>query len=142
MLHVAAVLLFDRFRAPRLVAFGLAGASVRWTLIARVASPAALLALQPLHALSFAVVWLGFLSWTRRRAPAHLIGTVQGLFTASAAAGSVVGMLVWGPLYRRGGGAATFGVASAVAIVACAVAIGWGARATPVADRVASSPAG
>lgn len=116
---------FVRVRAPRLVAFGIAGASVRWLLIACISSPAVLLALQPLHALSFGAVWLGFVAWVGRRTPAHLLGTTQGLFTASAAAGSVVGMLVWGPLYRSGGGSSVFGVASAVAAVASVVAACW-----------------
>jgi PPP family 3-phenylpropionic acid transporter len=124
-----------RVRPARLVAFGVAGAALRWLLVARVEDPSILLALQPLHALSFAAVWIGFLAWTRARVPGHLLGTVQGVFSASTAAGSVVGMLAWGPLYRRGGGAATFGAAAAVAAVALLVAVRWAgsAEAEPAA---------
>jgi hypothetical protein len=41
-------------------------------------------------------------------------------------------MLAWGPLYRAYGGEATFGVASIVALAACACAVAF-ARAPLVA---------
>jgi PPP family 3-phenylpropionic acid transporter len=115
--------LLARRRPAALLAFALGGASVRWALVATVRSPALLLALQPLHALSFALMWLASLAFVRERAPAHALATAQGLFVASTSAGSVLGMLAWGPLYRAYGGAATFGAASIVALAACACAV-------------------
>jgi PPP family 3-phenylpropionic acid transporter len=120
--------LFARVRAPRLAVLGLAAAAVRWLVISRVTSPTLLFALQPLHGLQFAAPCLGFLAWTRGRAPAHLLATMQGLFAASAAAGSVLGMLTWGALQRRAGTGPVFLAASAVAGVAFLVALRWAAR--------------
>lgn len=121
--------LIARFGAPRLVAFAIFGAAVRWALIASVGSLPMLFALQPLHAISFALWWVASLSTIRARAPAHALATAQGLFSASIAAGAVVGMLTWGALYRRAGGAAVFGAAAFVSLLAAIVATFWARRA-------------
>ena len=110
--------LLARTTPPRLLALAFAAAAARWSLVAVVRSPAGQLALQPLHGLSFGLMWVASLAYTKGRASPHILATAQGLFTASTAAGSVAGMLTWGVLYRRAGGAATFGTAAAMS--ACA----------------------
>jgi MFS transporter, PPP family, 3-phenylpropionic acid transporter len=120
--------LLARSPAPRILALTLLGAAARWALIARVRSLPALLALQPLHAVSFALWWVASLRYVKDRAPARALATAQGLFMAATALGSVTGMLAWGPLYRRAGGGPTFGAAAIVAGVACALAVAWGRR--------------
>jgi PPP family 3-phenylpropionic acid transporter len=124
-LMVGAERLLGRFPAPALVAFAVAGAALRWALLASVRSLPALLALQPLHALSFALSWVASLAYTRQRAPAHALATAQGLFSAATACGSVVGMLAWGTVYRRFGGGPVFGAAALVALVAAALSVVW-----------------
>jgi PPP family 3-phenylpropionic acid transporter len=121
--------LLARFGAPRLVAIAVLGAAVRWALLAAVPAVPLLLLLQPLHAVSFALWWVASLAYTRERAPAHALATAQGAFSAAVASGSVVGMLAWGALYQRFGGAAVFGVASAVALGGGIVALSWAPRA-------------
>ncbi len=115
--------LFRRVPARSLLAVGLAGASLRWGLVAVVRQPVLLLALQPLHALSFAMVWLASVQWLKARVPAEALATGQSLYVASIAVGSVVGMLLWGPLFAARGGAAVFSCAAAAAALACGVAL-------------------
>jgi PPP family 3-phenylpropionic acid transporter len=73
--------------------------------------------LQPLHALSFAVVWMAMMELVREHAPEGLLGTAQGLFSAVIAVGSTIGMLTFAPLYERFGGPWTFAAASAIGLM-------------------------
>jgi PPP family 3-phenylpropionic acid transporter len=100
------------------LAWGLAGSCARWILIATVRSPTVLFCLQPLHAVSFAVVWLALIRFTSRRFPPRLLGTAQGTLSTCMGAGSVLGMIVWGAVFHRLGGAAVF--AGAASFAACA----------------------
>ncbi|WP_438015979.1 MFS transporter [Sorangium sp. So ce315] len=115
--------LLQRFAPPALLAVAFAGAALRWALLSTVQWWPALLAIQPLHAVSFAMMWVASLAYTRDRAPPEILATAQGLFSASAGAGSVIGMLAWGELYRRGGGSLTFGVAAITASIAFVLAV-------------------
>lgn len=121
--------LLQRFAPPTLLAFAFAGAALRWALLSSVRWWPALLAIQPLHAVSFAMMWVASIAYTRDRAPPQILATAQGLFSASAGAGSVIGMLAWGELYKRGGGSLTFGVASIAASIAFVLAVTF-ARST------------
>lgn len=120
--------LVARFGAPRLVVFALGGATVRWVLLATVTSLPVLLALQPLHAVSFALWWVAALAHVKARAPAGALATAQGLYSATLGAGSVAGMLAWGAVYRRAGGVVVFGAAAIIAAVATITAASWASR--------------
>ncbi|WP_437545369.1 MFS transporter [Sorangium sp. So ce367] len=133
--------LLKRFAPPTVLAFAFAGASLRWALLSYVRFWPALLAIQPLHAVSFGMMWVASLAYTRDRSPPEILATAQGLFSASAGAGSVVGMLVWGELYKRGGGALTFGVASITALIAFVLAVTF-ARSTRPTRPTRRSPSG
>jgi PPP family 3-phenylpropionic acid transporter len=115
--------------APPALALGLALASARWALLAVVRSPGVVLALQPLHAASFALVWISCISYTKSRSAPHLLATSQGLFLAAVGLGSVVGMLGGGALYRASGGGAAFGGASIAAAMAFATSLAFARRA-------------
>jgi PPP family 3-phenylpropionic acid transporter len=129
--------LVARFGAPRLLAAALLGAGIRWALLAVVRPLPVLLALQPLHAISFALWWTASVAHVKDRAPAHALAAAQGLFTAFVGAGSVAGMLGWGTIYRRAGGGAVFGTAAAVAVAAAILATAWARKtfARPGAAR-------
>ncbi|HVY49719.1 MAG TPA: MFS transporter, partial [Minicystis sp.] len=126
---------FARASARRLLVLGIAGATVRWALLASVTSLPVLLALQPLHALSFALVWLACLAHLKEHVAPHVAATAQGLFTTAVALGSVSGMLAWGPLYRARGGAVVFGAAALVSAVALALALAFARRRAPEPAR-------
>ena len=138
-LRVAAPLV-SRFTAPRLLAFALLGAAARWALLASVRSVPVLLALQPLHAVSFALWWVASVAYVKERAPAHALAAAQGLFSAAVGAGSVTGMLAWGAIYRRAGGASVFGVAAGVALAAAVLAGFWSRSASRAALKTIAPP--
>ncbi len=115
--------LLRRLGAANLLLLGVAGSAVRWWAISSTDSVAQLLWLQPLHGLSFGAVWVAALELVRRRAPAHIWASAQGLSSAAMATGATAGMLVWGPVYERAGGAALFGFAAIVATAASVMAL-------------------
>jgi PPP family 3-phenylpropionic acid transporter len=136
--------IFRRFTPPWLLVAAFLGAALRWALIASVTSIPALLALQPLHALSFALAWLASLAYVKQSAPAAALATAQGLFSAAVAAGSVLGMPLCGALYRRVGGPITFEIAAVISIAAAGLALVWarrtGGRASADAPDTVTSP--
>jgi PPP family 3-phenylpropionic acid transporter len=112
---------FRAFPPALLLAFALGSASLRWAALATVRSPTALLALQPLHALSFGLMWLSAVNFTAQRASPRSLGAAQGLLVTAFGSGSVCGMIFWGPAYQRGGGGLVF--ASTACVAACAAGL-------------------
>ena len=95
----------------------------RFVLVASIRALPVLLALQPLHALTFGLTWIAGLEMVKARAPAHVLATAQSSFAVAAAVGSTCGMLLWGPLYAARAGTVVFGAAAAVAAIACSVVL-------------------
>ncbi|HEV3192643.1 MAG TPA: MFS transporter, partial [Polyangiaceae bacterium] len=126
--------LFRAFSPASLFAIALGFASVRWAMIAVVRSSAVLLALQPLHALSFGLAWLASVSYVSHRFPSHLLASAQGFLSTALGAGSVVGMVTWGALYQHAGSRVVFAGAACFSACACAFAIWLSTRR--VASRV------
>jgi MFS transporter, PPP family, 3-phenylpropionic acid transporter len=132
-------LLFERYSTKQLLGWGMVATGMRFLLIAYVRSITLLLLLAPLHAFSFGLVWVTSLEFVRRHAPPHVLATAQSLLAAVMAAGSVAGMLVWGPLYASSGGATVFTAAAAVAGVGALLTMALvrsdaGAGGQPVRD--------
>jgi PPP family 3-phenylpropionic acid transporter len=94
------------------------GGAARWILLAFVTTPWAVVALQPLHAISFGCLWLGATGLVTERAPRDQLASAQGTFSACAALGHAAGMLVWGALHQAHGGRLVFGAAAALALAA------------------------
>jgi len=115
--------LFRAFSPASVLALGLVGASVRWILIAATKSPVALLCLQPLHAVSFGVVWLSMVGYTSRRFPSRSLATAQGALSTCLSGGAVVGMVLWGAVFQRFGGAVVFDGAALVSMIAALSAL-------------------
>jgi PPP family 3-phenylpropionic acid transporter len=132
--------LFRAYAPATLFALALGSASVRWALIALVRSSALLLALQPLHALSFGLCWLASVNFTSRRFPSHSLATGQGLVATVTGAGSVLGMITWGSLYQRVGGPPVFAGAAAFSACACACAVALDRKLRPRFDGVSEAP--
>lgn len=123
--EIVLISLWDRYKAAlsleHWLMFGLAATAVRWFALSLTRSLAVVFWLQPMHALSFAVVWMALMELTRERAPRYLLATAQGAFSASCSIGSTIGMLGFGALYGTHRGHITFAVAAVVALLACAV---------------------
>jgi MFS transporter, PPP family, 3-phenylpropionic acid transporter len=100
---------------------GLLGTVLRFVLIAFGSSLTLLLCLQPLHAVSFATFYMAAFLSVRAYAPRELLATAQGTFSTACALGATCAMPVFGWLYQREGGKATFLLAALVALVATGV---------------------
>jgi PPP family 3-phenylpropionic acid transporter len=125
--EIALMSIWDRGKAAfpleRWLLFGLVATCLRWVVLSVTSSLTLVLWLQPLHALSFAVVWMALMELVREQAPRHLLGTAQGMTSTSCAIGSTLGMLGFGALYGMYRGHVTFAVAGAVAGLACAALV-------------------
>lgn len=108
-----------RFGAAALIAAGIAGGMLRWTIMGFDPPGWLMFPVQALHAASFALAHLGTMHFIQDRVPAGLRNTAQGIY-AAVSGGIVMSSVVWlsGPLYGAYGGAAYFFMAglSAVAL--------------------------
>lgn len=115
--------LLARWGAERLLAAAIAVAALRWLLLAQVAAGAAILALQPLHGVTFGLFHAACVSLMRERGGAVTPTAAQGLYLTVAAAGSGLGMAAAGRLFERFGGAGLYTVAAVVAVAGLLFAI-------------------
>lgn len=104
---VAEILLFalsarfvNRLRPTMLIVIAALGGIIRWSVIATTTDVTALLAVNWLHAASFAFAHLGAMHFIPRAIPADLTATAQGLYSSIgisvAVAATTIGL---GPLY-------------------------------------------
>jgi PPP family 3-phenylpropionic acid transporter len=84
--------------APLLAAAAIGGL-VRWPVLAHVTWIPALVAAQVLHALTFGALHLGAMAYARARVEAEDTNTVTTLYSAAAAAGQGLTLLVAGFMY-------------------------------------------
>lgn len=131
--EIALMLLWDQLRsfgkAERWLLVGLMLTSARWCILAFVDSLTVALWLQPLHAFSFALVWLALMDLTRSHSPAGLLASAQGMFSASCAIGGTIGMVLFGWVYASWFGRGSFALAALVAASACVAYVAgpiWG----------------
>ncbi len=118
--------LIARFGGARLFALSLGVATGRWALMAVVRDPVALGVLASSHAISFGLYYVAAVSLVRERATDETRTAAQGLFGASSAAGSAIGMPIMGALFERGGGGPMFALAACAALLGMLCALGHG----------------
>lgn len=127
--------LLARARPEAWLAAAYAVGALRWLGMAWLRSPLLAFVLQPLHAVTFGVVWLSSLALLRDTVEPAALGSAQGLMMAASALGSVLGMFVWGPLYAAQGGAVVFVTAASLALGALLVAFGFSYRSGGASER-------
>ncbi|MEC8251709.1 MAG: MFS transporter [Planctomycetota bacterium] len=99
----------DRLRPTTLLAVGGLGAAVRWMFVGATTDFSTLLAVNWLHALSFAATYLGALRALERRVPAAQRATAQGMLGAATSGGGMVFCgLCGGFVYDAAGGVAFY----------------------------------
>jgi PPP family 3-phenylpropionic acid transporter len=107
----------ERWGAASFLALGGAGGFVRWTLTAGVTSLPAFIALQPLHALTFAAAHLGAMHYISRAVPREQSGTAQSLYAAVVSGlGLGLASLAAGWLYGAWGAGAYLAMAAMAAL--------------------------
>ncbi|TMA25458.1 MAG: MFS transporter [Deltaproteobacteria bacterium] len=107
--EVVALLVFPwlerRFSLRALFAVAFAGTALRWALLSRAESAAAVVALQLFHALTFGLWWGCAIGGMSRTVPPRLRATGQALFSAVVfGAGQATGYVLSGIGYDRFGG--------------------------------------
>jgi PPP family 3-phenylpropionic acid transporter len=132
--EVAALFAFPALlrRVPlgALLAAGCAINAIRWYLVSRSGSAAALVLLQLFHGFSFGVWWAAAVEAMRRLVPVGMRATGQAVFAALVfGGGNALGYALSGAGYQRFGSASPlFAIASGVELGALALAVAAGAR--------------
>jgi len=113
----------ERIGPGKTLTFAALVAAVRWTVLSGTPSLPVLLALQPLHSITFGLMWLSVVSVLKREVGERGMATGQGLLTTAASIGSTIGYWLWGVTYAESGSASVFRLASWVALVAAASSV-------------------
>jgi PPP family 3-phenylpropionic acid transporter len=136
----AASRLFQSGRPERLLVLSYGVGALRWLAMSALPNTELAFLLQPLHGISFGLVWLSSLEVLRRVAEPSALGGAQGALMAANSIGGTLGILVFGPLYAARGGASVFQLATLLACAALLLAgFGLTRRGPPRPGR--SAPA-
>jgi PPP family 3-phenylpropionic acid transporter len=132
---IAAPPTLARRRPSALLTVAALAAVGRWALISVATSSAALLAIQPLHGLTFGLWYLALVKLVQDRSPERLRATLQGLTITAVGLGQTVGFLGGGVVFDRpGGGSLLFALASGVTLLS-ALLYALGLRKTGFASH-------
>ncbi len=114
--------LLARFGARGLLLAGCLATVLRWTLYAALTDPLLIVAVSPLHALTFASFYLGSMDYLEQRTPAALRTTGQGLFSAvTFGVGHTLGNLLSGWLFEPLGMSRLYLLNAILAVIGTAV---------------------
>ncbi len=126
-----------RFRLDALLAAAFIASALRWVGNAVLRAPAALIALQALHGMTFGMFWSAAIALVAATVPPKLRATGQALLVMAINLGGAVGNLTVGRLYDSAGPATLFVIAAAgellpllVVLYAGRLGIGTLARST------------
>jgi len=105
LLFAVGAVFMRRIRPADAMLLAASGGVLRWTVLALSTEPAALIAVQWLHALTFGAAHLGGMAFIVQAAPVGFSATVQSLYaTFGMGAASALAILMVGPLYAKYGG--------------------------------------
>lgn len=96
----------------------LAVGALRWAYLAVATDVDWIVALQPIHGLSFGLRWVVSMMLVRSFASSSNLATAQGLCLAAMSAGGAVGLIFWGRLYDVAGSRDVFAAAAVIATLA------------------------
>jgi len=114
--------LLARFGARGLLLAGCLATVLRWTLYAALADPLLIVAVSPLHALTFASFYLGAMDYLEQRTPPMLRTTGQGLFSGvTFGVGHTLGNLSSGWLFEPLGMSRLYLLNAVLAVIGTAV---------------------
>jgi PPP family 3-phenylpropionic acid transporter len=110
--------------AERLLALACAGSALRWAGIAWLTTPALLVPLQALHALSFGAFYVASIQIVDAESPPDLRASAQGAFGALCfGVSAAAGLSLAGLVERAAGARAPFAVAAAASVLATIAAL-------------------
>lgn len=115
--------LLRKLGAHRALALAFTASALRWALLGRWTSPAAIVGLQLFHALTFGCFYLAAVQTVERESPVTIRASAQGFFaTSTFGIAAALGLAVASPLQRAGGLTLVFDAAAACALVAAVIA--------------------
>jgi PPP family 3-phenylpropionic acid transporter len=113
----------ERWGPGRMLSLALVVHALRWTFLGQATNRTLILALQPLHAVTFALMWLSLMAALKKQLGVRGTATGQGLLAAGVAAGNTCGMWLWGLFYDRAGSELVFRSATVAALLGAACAV-------------------
>jgi PPP family 3-phenylpropionic acid transporter len=125
LLMAASGRLLARWGSERLLGVAIGTALVRWLLLSHVTDAALLLALAPLHGVTFGLLWVAGVATAHQLGSPHAPTASQGIFVAASSLGSAIGMSLAGRVLAAWGGRGLFLGASVVSALALACAVGF-----------------
>lgn len=108
----------QRIGAARLLLLALATAAVRWSLLGRASTAAAILALQPLHGITFGWFYVAATTLVHERSGGSRATSGQGSLAGALGLGSLLGMSWAGAILERAGGHTLYTAAAGLAALA------------------------
>ena len=117
-----------RVRLDTLLAAAFVASALRWAGNAVLQAPAALIALQALHGMTFGMFWSAGIALVAATVPPGLRATGQALLVTAINVGGAAGILAVGHFYDTAGPSALFAVAAAGELLPLAVIL-YGRRA-------------
>ena len=129
-----------RFRLSTLLAAAFAVSAARWLAIAVVRAPAALIALQALHGMTFGMFWSAAIALVASTVPASLRATGQALLIMSINIGAAVGSAISGRVYDAYGSRPLFLLAAIGELAPLAVVIAARRRLHDPGALISSPP--
>jgi len=112
-----------RFTLPALLAAAFAVTAARWLAIALTSAPAALIALQALHGMTFGMFWSAAIALVGATVPASLRATGQALLIVAINLGAAVGNAITGRVYDAHGSRLLFLLAAVGELAPLAVVL-------------------
>jgi len=113
--------LAGRFGTERLLILGAVTIAIRAGLAALSPDATMLVAIAPIEGISFALTYVGGVTYLGGRAPAGLAGTAQGLFAATTGLGTITGSVFGGAIAGASTIATLFGVGAVASLAAAFV---------------------
>jgi len=129
-----------RFRLETLLAAAFAVSAVRWLAIAGLRAPAALIALQVLHGMTFGMFWSAAIAQIAATVPASLRATGQALLVMSINLGGFAGNAVSGRIYDAYGSRLLFVLAAIGQLAPLAVVLAARRRLHDGPGLISSGP--
>jgi MFS transporter, PPP family, 3-phenylpropionic acid transporter len=129
-----------RFRLSTLLAVVFAVTAVRWLATATVRAPAALIALQALHGLTFGMFWSAAIALVAASTPPSLRATGQALLMIAINLGSAVGNSATGRIYDAHGSRLLFLLAAIGELAPLAVVLAGRRRLQDSPGLISSPP--
>jgi PPP family 3-phenylpropionic acid transporter len=117
-----------RLGAARLLPVALATAAVRWSLLGRANSAAAILALQPLHGITFGWFYAAATTLIHERSGGSRATSGQGLLAGALGLGSLLGMSWAGAILERAGGRTLYTAAAGLSGLAAVLSAFYARR--------------